>query len=44
MQYAENRRLNATMSKQKKENQVLMDRIKALEQRCATLEAELGND
>ena len=44
LQYAENRRLNATMSKQKKENQVLMDRIKALENRCAALEAELGND
>ena len=44
MQYAENKRLNVTMSKQKKENQVLMDRIKALENRCAVLEAELGND
>ena len=44
MQYAENKRLNAQMARQRAENQRLMDRIHQLEARCARLEAEIGSE
>ena len=42
LQAAENKRLNVQMARQKAENQMLVDRIHALESRCSRLELEIG--
>eukprot|EP00937_MAST-01D_sp_MAST-1D-sp2_P001269 g1269.t1 len=44
LQIAENKRLNAQMSRQRKESQRLVDRIHALEERCRALEQEVGGE
>jgi hypothetical protein len=44
LQIAENKRLVTQMSQQKKENQKLVERIRALESRAKAVELEIGND